>query len=179
MEESRIGEPKESADASGWNNCNVHNVEGPHCPFCEAEGWYAWSTWVPATLLMFLTAWACAVALPLMWARWKAFMTRGTEGENGARGGPSSARKIAGAWEGDFALGEYDEETDVSPRVEEGQRQCLWNPSSLEGRERVAACLAGVLAGSVVGMVSWAAGYTFVGFLFQQFSGYPYFLWWG
>merc|ERR1711934_57455 len=55
----------------GWNNCNIHNPEGPHCPFCESAGWYAWITWLPATVLMAFTIWWCALAAPIMLARWR------------------------------------------------------------------------------------------------------------
>jgi hypothetical protein len=30
--------------AGGWSRCNVHNAEGPHCPFCAARKELWWST---------------------------------------------------------------------------------------------------------------------------------------
>jgi hypothetical protein len=36
----------------GWTNCNVHNVSGPRCPWCLASSATAWTTWLPAFILM-------------------------------------------------------------------------------------------------------------------------------
>lgn len=39
----------------GWTNCNVHNTEGPRCPWCCARASISWTTDYMLTALMIVT----------------------------------------------------------------------------------------------------------------------------
>lgn len=46
----------------GWAACNVHNAEGPHCPWCEARRRSAWTTtWLVRAVAVLAYYWAAAV----------------------------------------------------------------------------------------------------------------------
>lgn len=39
----------------GWKDCNVHNIEGPRCPWCRARASISWTTDYLLTVLMIMS----------------------------------------------------------------------------------------------------------------------------
>lgn len=60
----------------GWDECNIHNDTGPHCPWCNAKPSTAWTTqWGVMAMMLF------SYYLVAYWRTWKNLIFKGTNDE--------------------------------------------------------------------------------------------------
>ena len=128
---------------------------------------------------MAFTIWWCALAAPIMLARWRLryFSIDAERVEVNQRTTVLRVDREDDLYEQGIEGIDLDKK-DCSGRQSPAIEGNNWHLNVLSKTERLFACAVGLAVGSVTGFAVWAAAYTIIGFAFQQASGYPYFLWW-